>query len=366
MKITFVNRMMGIKFGGGESFDLCIAKELQKLGHEVDLVIGAPMIKEPLSIKDIKVTYIKTPYLRSIHYKIKPTNFLYRLISILAAKADGYIWSFVAYWVLKKKDSDIFQLCGLSHLGAKLSFKGKISSIFWPGPPSKSLKKSILKSHINFAHGDTLNRLKEFTTTLHDIPPGVDLELFSSKKRESKKKVRFLFVGRFIDVKNLDFLIDAFNEAYKIDQNIELVLVGEGTQEQSLKRVINSDITFVGFKSGKELANEYKRADVFCIVSKYESFSIVTLEAMASSLAIIASDRGYLPKLIKDNETGLIISLDDKSALKKAILKLASDKNLRDRLSKNAREFVEQNFSWKKSAKRLEKIYKEKICEILS
>ncbi len=364
MKITFVNRMMGIKFGGGESFDLFIAKELQKLGHEVDFVVGRRFEKIDFKVEGFKTTYIKTPYFRDIHYRFKPTNFFYKLISSLALKLDGFLFNVIAFKVLKQKDSDIFQLCGLVTLGKKLNSIGKISSIFWPGPPSKSVQKYLTFCDIHISHGDSLNHLKRFNINLHNIPPGVDVKLFYPIKKEPNKKVRFLFVGRFVLVKNLKFLIKAFNIAYTKNKNIELILVGEGHLESSLKKLVKSDIKFVGFKQKEELAKEYQKADIFCIVSEYESFSIVTLEALASSLAIISSRVGYLPTLIK--EYGLFITLHDINSLVEAILKLSLDKKLRDKISKNSRDYVIKNFSWQKSAKKLEKIYQEKLCELSS
>jgi len=359
MNITFINRMMGIKFGGGEKFDLNMARALKKRGHKIRFVVGREwnQLSLPMDENEFEVVYIKTPYLRDIHYKVKPTNIIKKVISVAALAFDRLLFQIATYQYLRNDNwTDIYQLCGQPQLGAKLSKK---VVVWWPGPPSKKILKYLKQCNATFAHGNTMIKLNEMIPTALNIEPAVDLTLFQYRKEKISEKVKFVFLGRLIPVKRIDFLIKAFNEAYKINTNIQLNIIGEGTEKENLENYIDSDINFIGPKYGIDLNKELINSDVFCITSEYESFSIVVLEAMASSLPIIATNVGYLPNLVTNN--GLLVELDNVEQLKNAILDLANDKDKRVKMGLEGRKRVENEFSWDKSAEQLEILYGELI-----
>jgi len=358
MNITFVNRMMGIKIGGGESFDLNLARALKKRGHNVEFVVGVEEYKELFLDNEFKTIKIKTPYLRNFHYKFRPNNPFSKFISVSASMLDGTLFENKAYKYLKDTSSDIYQFCGLSELGARLEKKGKISSVFWPGPPSFRRSRSINSCSLHFAHGDTLNRLKQIVDEVYEVFPGIDENIFYPPLiKEENEKVRFVFAGRLVPVKNIPFLLKSFQKALESNKNMELLIVGEGILEKELRKFESENIKFLGFLKENELGEIYRKSDVFCIVSDYESFSIVTLEAMASSLPVIASNEGYLPKLVQD--AGIIVRKNNEEELKEAILKLSFEKELREELGKRGFERVMKDFNWAESAKKVEKLYEK-------
>src|SRR2546426_8777108 len=70
MRITFVNRLAGILWGGGESFDLEIARALTQLGnHHVQFVIGRRWSRLDVPMTEFPATYVQTPYLRWLQYR---------------------------------------------------------------------------------------------------------------------------------------------------------------------------------------------------------------------------------------------------------------------------------------------------------
>ena len=240
----------------------------------------------------------------------------------------------------------------------KNATKQPLVAVWWPGPPSKRKLKWMKKCDINFAHGNTMVQLRKLIPNAFDVPAGVDLEKFTKYNEENnEEKIEFIFVGRLISVKRLDFLIEAFNEAFKVNKNIKLKIVGSGTEKRKLQDLVNADIVFLGELYSEQLAKELSNSDIFCITSEYESFSMVTLEAMASFLPVIATRVGYLPNLVRNN--GLLVELDNIEQLKDAILELAKNKEKRKVMGLNGRKRVENEFSWDKSAKQLEEIYEE-------
>jgi hypothetical protein len=70
MRILFVNRQLGIFWGGGESFDYNLANALKKMGNEVFILTGKPLFSLPKNKIDLEVFYLTTPYLRGISYKL--------------------------------------------------------------------------------------------------------------------------------------------------------------------------------------------------------------------------------------------------------------------------------------------------------
>jgi glycosyltransferase involved in cell wall biosynthesis len=370
MNITFINRMMGIKFGGGENFDLNMARVLKKRGHNIRFIVGREWKKLslPMDEDEFEVIYIKTPYLRDIHYKVQPTNVLNKLISVGALEFDLILFEKQVLKYLKNDSwSDIYQICGLPRLGAKLgdqkSTKQQFKTVVrWPGPAGKRKIKYMQKCDINFANGDAYRIIKEkIYPNIKYVNLGIDIEKFTPIKKEDKKIIEFLFVGRIVPIKNIPFLIKGFIEAYQENKNIVLNIVGEGDKNE-VEKVKNlskelSNIKFLGKKTGDELIKMYQKSDIFVLTSNYDNYPNVVFEAMASGLPVVATNVGGISSQVIDKKTGYLVELNNIKELKNRILELSSNKELREKMGKLGRKRVEQEFSWEKSAEQLEKIY---------
>ncbi len=367
MNITFINRMMGIKFGGGENFDLNMARALKKRGHNVRFVIGvANSYSEPVNLdNEFEVIRVKTSYLRDIHYKINPSNFLKRLIYSFVFELDNLLFQIFAYLKLKNDCwTDIYQICGRVEIASWISNKGKKTAVRWPGPPSSRKLKWMKKCDVNFANGDAFKIIKEkLLSECKEVNLGIDTQKFYPIEKKYKSIIEFLFVGRIIPIKNLSFLIKSFLEALKENNNIILNIVGNGEEKEinKLKSLTkgNKNINFLGAKNKDELVKIYQNNDVFALTSNYDNYPNVIFEAMASGLPVIGTNVGGIPSQVVNKETGLIIENNNIKQLKDAILDLANDKELREKMGMAGRKRVEKEFSWEKSAKQLEKIYVE-------
>lgn len=370
MNITFINRMMGIKFGGGENFDLNMACALKKRGHNIRFIVGREWKKLslPMDENEFEIVYIKTPYLRDIHYKVNPTNILNKIISVGALELDLMLFENKVFKYLKNdKWSNIYQICGLPRLGSKLGGQKGIKQHFktvvrWPGPPSKRKLKYMKQCDVNFANGDAHRIIKEkIYPEVKEVNLGIDIEKFKPIIKKDKQLVEFLFVGRIVPIKNIPFLIKGFINAYKKNKNIILKIVGEGDKEEVelVKNIAKeySNIKFLGKKSGNELVDIYQNSDVFILTSNYDNYPNVVFEAMASGLPVIGTNVGGIPSQVMDEKTGLLVELNNIEHLKKSILDLANDKEKREKMGVFGRKRVEQEFSWDKSAEQLEKIY---------
>ena len=357
MNITVINRLMGIRFGGGENFDLCTAKELEKQGHKVRVIAGRRLKKIDVPIQEIATYYISSPYLRWIDYKLQDKNIVSKIISKSAFLSDLLMFQVAVYYhLLNDEWTDIYQICGLARLGSWLEKKGRPCVIYFPGPPRKILAKHINKCSASSSSGNAFNELSMIDPNAINIPPGVDIEnFFPDTRKRNTGKVTITFVGRLIEIKNLPFLIRCFNKLFKDYSDIQLRIVGEGDLYQRLKQMVQSDIIFTGFKKGIELLDEYQRSDIFVIPSRYESYSMVTLEAMACALPIIASNVGYLPNLVKDN--GVLVESGNDAELINALSVLIKNKIKRIEMGSKSRQYAINHYSWLNSARQIENLY---------
>ncbi len=187
---------------------------------------------------------------------------------------------------------------------------------------------------------------------------GVDINLFNPKKFDNNFKEQYnlglsaLYVGRIAAEKNLDFLVDVFKEV----NGINLVFVGDGPHRKDLEKKGNS--LFLGFKTGEELAKIYASCDFFVFPSTTDSFGMVVLEAMASGLPILVSDKGGPKEVILDNMNGFVIKSNDKKEWKEKIMLLAKDAKLRKKMGAMSRDLALRR-SWEKVFDELFKTYEK-------
>jgi glycosyltransferase involved in cell wall biosynthesis len=147
-----------------------------------------------------------------------------------------------------------------------------------------------------------------------------------SEQKPSAKPLKIntlLFIGKLVEQKGLDVLIKAIARVRTVIPDIRLRVVGDGPEQQKLKKLaanlqVSDLITFTGELMNTQVINEID--DVLCVIipSKYvENCSIVGIEAMSKGKVIIASRIGGLPDLIDENETGFLVrpgDIDDLSS----------------------------------------------------
>jgi 1,2-diacylglycerol 3-alpha-glucosyltransferase len=210
-----------------------------------------------------------------------------------------------------------------------------------------------------------LNLLKP----IRAISCGVDLIKFNPKNNTEGLKEKYgipakpilIYVGRLDREKNIDLVVSAFKKALeKIDAH--LVLVGNGADKNNLidltKRLgLTENITFTDFIPDDDLPKIYRMADCFIIASIAELQSIVTLEALASGLPVLAVDAMALPELVHDGYNGFLFKLSDRDGLAEKIVKIFTDDNLRLTMAGHSLEIV-KNHDINKTIDEYEAIYK--------
>lgn len=205
------------------------------------------------------------------------------------------------------------------------------------------------------------------------IPMGVNIEQFNLKNqnrdREKREKENvLLYIGRLINLKGVNFLIEALPRVLAEYPATKLVLVGNGPERASLIK-LSSDlgvaeaVIFEDYIPHEELPDRFHQADIFILPSIVddqgctEGLGVVLLEAMAAGVPVIGNRVGGIPDIIKDGETGLLARPKDPGDLAEKIICLLREKDLRERLVKNGLDYVRENFSWDKLADSFGTIY---------
>ncbi len=134
-------------------------------------------------------------------------------------------------------------------------------------------------------------------------------------------KFTYLFVGRLEEVKNVNLLIEAFEELQKEEKDIALLIVGDGSLKNSLEQYVNDhhveNVIFAGYVVFPDIIKYYKVSDAFVLPSTYEPWGLVVNEAMIMGLPVIASsDVGCALDLIDDGQNGYVFESNQLSDIK--------------------------------------------------
>jgi glycosyltransferase involved in cell wall biosynthesis len=157
-------------------------------------------------------------------------------------------------------------------------------------------------------------------------------------------------VGRVSKEKDLDIAAVSHKKMVQSGRHVRLVFTGDGPYLPELREKF-PDAHFTGYLDGPELAAAFASADIFVFPSTTDTFGNVVLEAMASGLPVVVSDRGGPKELVADGETGFVTRSLDLGSFIAATQRLAGDAALRARLGANARRVVESR-DWGEALRR--------------
>jgi glycosyltransferase involved in cell wall biosynthesis len=161
-------------------------------------------------------------------------------------------------------------------------------------------------------------------------------------------------VGRIAPEKNLGLFVDAVLGMQVIDPKVRVVLVGDGPQGPALRKR-HPEFVFAGMRTGQDLAEHYASADVFLFPSVTETFGNVTLEAMASGLAVVAYDYAAAQQYLRHGVSGLLAPRGDAAEFVRMAAQLARNRDLRWRFGLEARHAAEAA-SWDRAFDELERV----------
>jgi D-inositol-3-phosphate glycosyltransferase len=223
------------------------------------------------------------------------------------------------------------------------------------------------------------------TDKICTVPPGVNPDRFCPADPGTRRSLRaeldlgdgdraILFVGRIDPIKGLDTLLAAYRLLCKSPRPPVLFVVGgdldpTGRPIASLAAVaahaaelgVADSVRFLGARPQDELPSLYQAVDVVAIPSRYESFGLVAVEAMACGTPVVASRVGGLRFTVEEEVNGLLVPFGDPTPLARALGRVIESDALRQRLSDGALESVVR-FAWPTVAAQILHVY-ERLAE---
>jgi glycosyltransferase involved in cell wall biosynthesis len=213
------------------------------------------------------------------------------------------------------------------------------------------------------------NVLHELKTTLsiprdkikEIIPPGgIDFELLQKDRRDQFDKIKtkfgitkpyIVYLARLAYNKGVDTLLKAFKP---LSRDYELIIIGTGPYEieykQQMKDMsLDNSVIFTSHIPTEEVYTLLQNAEVYCLSSRWESFSISTLEAMAAGLPVVCSNVGGLPTWIGD--AGILLDPEDHNAFTEALQQVLIDPKLASALQTKSLELA-KTYDWRELAKK--------------
>src|SRR5256712_13030027 len=178
---------------------------------------------------------------------------------------------------------------------------------------------------------------------------GVDGARFDPARRSAALRAEWgaargelvvLYVGRLAPEKNVELAVTAYRAMQQVRCDLRLVVVGDGPLGAALARS-HPDLVFRGFRTGEDLAAHYASADVFLFPSETETFGNVTLEAMASGLAVVAYDEAAARVHVENGVTRMLAPSGDARAFVDAAVGLARTPPPLPRMRRRARAAME-------------------------
>ncbi len=234
---------------------------------------------------------------------------------------------------------------------------------------------------------EMIDRLGASPDQIHLVPPGVDLELFQPHDQQQARAELglpdgplVLFVGRIDPVKGIDTLFDGFKrlcESRDWDGQPPTLLFiggtidedrGESGMDEDLRQVkadaealgIEDRIMFLGSISREVLPLYYSAADVCTVPSRYESFGLVAVEAMACGTPIVASRVGGLQFTIQDQQSGILVPHSDHVALASGLERALTDEALVRKMTAGARRAAIR-YSWQMVSSSVVDVYQQLV-----
>lgn len=236
----------------------------------------------------------------------------------------------------------------------KLSFNWQIIGIGVSNDVTHSIQKNICP-----------------TIPIKTILNGVNTTTFQRKNPKESASIREYFgipndaivvgtVAVFRFQKRLDLWLENLADVTSQNPKIYGIIVGAGPLEPGLKEKhaalgLEGKVFFAGLQTNVQ--PYYEAMDVFMMSSSFEGLPVALLEAMSMSCAIVSTDAGGIKEVLRLNEDGFVVSVDDWNSLSKSILALAADDQKLQHYQSQARKRVVDSFSIEVMVEELEILY---------
>jgi glycosyltransferase involved in cell wall biosynthesis len=208
----------------------------------------------------------------------------------------------------------------------------------------------------------------QFKISAESIPNIVDFSQFAYRERGNLRP-HLVCTRGFHPYYSIDVVIKAFVQVKKEYPDAQLDLVGAGSLEGEMRRLVSdlklTGVNFCGVASRSEIGRYYDRADIFINGSCLDNMPVSILEAFASGTPVISTCPEGMRYLIEDGRTGLLSQVGDPIALAANVLRVLRDPALARHLSTNAWQELPK-YRWESVREQWLRVYRELVPQMAS
>ncbi len=211
-----------------------------------------------------------------------------------------------------------------------------------------------VKNQIELVPNATNMKTKEFSKEYEDM--------IVKRHNINRDKFNLIFVGRFVEVKNVYFIIDTITELYKINKDFEFIFLGFGPEEEKMKKIckengIENIVKFTGkIDEVDEKSAIIKNADLLFFPSVYDTDGIVKIECACYDVPTLCIEGTGASSYITNNENGFVCK-NDKNEFVQKLDFLIKNVDFVKKIGKNAKRDI--YITWEETCEKLRVLYEK-------
>ncbi|MFO7589434.1 MAG: glycosyltransferase family 4 protein [Acidimicrobiia bacterium] len=220
------------------------------------------------------------------------------------------------------------------------------------------------------SRGDIVEQMRVPAEALHVVPVGMNPAVFRPKPEIARVPGRLMTTASAdVPMKGLTPLLEALAKVRTDVEDAHLVVIGKPKAKSKIPALIErlglrDAVEFVSGVTTERIVDLYAEAEVACVPSLYEGFSLPAVEAMACGVPVVGTTGGAVPEVIgRDGETGLLVAPGEPDALAVALVRALGDEALRARVGSAGRERALANFTWRRTAEGTAEHYRALLDE---
>lgn len=352
-KINILQFICSAGFYGAERWILALAKNLDRSKFSCDLAVTLEGSTEQVEIAQ----YYEGEYGNVHSLKMKgrfDLSIIDKLVQLIKEKdidiihTHGYKSDIIGVLAARKAGIKVV----ITPHGFSTDIDLKLRAFMWLGCQFFRFADQVVPLSPQLMKDVRGYGVKEKRLTY--VQNGVDLseaetqrQVLNNPLKQNNEK-RIGFIGQMIARKNIEHILDIFDEMAKKDDSLHLYLLGDGDKRQELEEYANglstaSRIKFLGFRDDRiEWLHSF---DLFVMSSVLEGIPRCLMEAMAMGIPVAAYDIPGVDQLVKHKETGYLATLNDKAELKRHWGVLLNNPEEASRVATNGVNFVNKHYS---------------------
>jgi glycosyltransferase involved in cell wall biosynthesis len=348
-----------------------LAREFARFGHDVAIVCkpARPPLAGRSSAANVEIACIDIPRRKALSWR-HPERLFRRgragdLIRLMRRWRPDLI---NLQGGLRDRYPAVMEAC--DEIGAPIvvSLHDYLGADAAPSHAPKAIDRADSVTFLSAATRKSFERFSDAAQYGEVIIGGVNCGAADAAEAYRRER-SYVFCAARLELKHkaIDALVRGFGTIAAGNQNIDLVIAGDGSSRGEIENIIASEglagrVELIGAVSRERLWSLYKGALLFAMPSrKPEGLGLAFLEAMACAKPVIGTRSGGTPEIVLEGKTGLLIDDNEPGEIATAIRTLLANRDLRESMGHEARELMRNNYSWPVVADRYLDVFRRHV-----